>query len=101
VTLKIIEKEKIMSEYEVKPTVPVQVAIVGSANFSPPSAVFEFHSTFESVSYTVGASAAVVLPFEPANQVEALPSEPLSAGAIRVINSVLGARVPDSAFERD
>ena len=86
---------------ELKPTVPVRVAIVGSANFSPPATMLEFHSTFGSMSYTVGANAAVVLPFEPANQVDVLPSEPLSAGAIRVINSVLSARVPDSAFERD
>ena len=49
----------------------------------------------ESFDYVLGTSSSYLAP------AEATPSAPLSAGAIRVVNSVLSARVPESAIRRD
>jgi hypothetical protein len=45
--------------------------------------------------YVVSTSSSYISPME------GVPSKPLSAGAIRVLNSVLDARVPESAIRRD
>jgi hypothetical protein len=89
---------------ELKPSVPTpseSMTIVGPTNFAPPANPFQVVPTYESMSYTVTASATMMLPVETGNRVEGAPSQPLSPGAVRVVNSVLNARVPDSAIERD
>ncbi len=45
--------------------------------------------------YVISTSSSYTSP------VEGLPSKPLSAGAIRLVNSVVGACVPESAIKRD
>ena len=49
----------------------------------------------EPYDYVLGTSSSYIAP------AEATPSAPLSAGAIRVVNSLLSARVPESAIRRD
>ncbi len=49
----------------------------------------------ETFDYVVSTSSSYISP------VEGMPSKPLSAGAIRLVNSVLDARVPESAIRRD
>lgn len=78
---------------EFKPQPPINsestTAVVGVVNFTPQDQCRVLPS-YSSMSYTVGNK-----------QPEGLPSQPLSAGSIRVINSVLGARVPEEAILRD
>jgi hypothetical protein len=70
--------------------------IVGVCNNFVAADPFRELPTYGSMSYTVPPSPEVT-----DNQPEGAPSRPLSTGAIRVVNSVLGARVPESAIERD
>jgi len=67
--------------------------IVGVCNNFVPTDPFRDLPTYSSMSYTVTPAAE--------NQPEGAPSQPLSTAAIRVVNSVLNARVPESAIERD
>lgn len=63
--------------------------IVGVVNQAVPDP-FKVTSCFGSMSYTVSDKHA-----------EGAPSQPLSAGAVRVVNSVLDARVSEAAIRRD
>jgi len=77
------------------------MTIVADMNFAEPLAgSFGMISVCSSMSYSLIANAAMFLPVDAADA-EDLPSPPVSRGAVRVINSILAARVPDSALERD
>jgi hypothetical protein len=82
------------------PTTSQIVTIIGGSNFVPPATQY---NSYDSMSYTVPANAATILPTieVSASPAEGSPSRPLSAAAIRIVNSVLTARVPESAIERD
>jgi hypothetical protein len=83
---------------ELKPQVPISnlsTTIIGVSNFVPardPGAL----PTYGCMSYTVAPSTD-----QPGDQGEGVPSQPLSTGAIRVVDSVLQARVPESAIRRE
>ena len=69
------------------PSTTVNAEVLGLSNHTP--LLFMQH-TSNSVSYTVQD-----------DQSEEGPSQPLSPGSVRVMDSVLRARVPDSAFRRE
>ena len=64
-------------------------------------AIFAVSETVDAIAradtfdYVVSTSSSYLSP------AEGLPSKPLSAGAIRLVNSVLDARVPESSIRRD
>jgi len=63
--------------------------IVGVVHHAPPDP-YKVAPCYGSMSYTVSDK-----------QADATPSQPLSAGAVRVVNSVLSAKVSESAIRRD
>jgi len=69
------------------------ITIMAISNNFVPNDPFKDTMTYSSTSYTVTPAEG--------SQPEGGPSQPLSSAAIRVVNSVLGARVPESAIERD
>ena len=74
-----------------KPQPPIKsesTTVIGVVNQAVPDP-FKVASCFGSMSYTVSE-----------NKSDA-PSQPLSAGAVRVVNSVLDARVNEAAVRRD
>jgi hypothetical protein len=84
---------------ELKPQVPISsrsTTIVGVANFVSPVDPYTSLPTCDSASYTVSANFDATC-----GQPEPGPSQPLSEGTIRVVNSVLNARVPESAIRRE
>ena len=84
-----------MSELKPQPPLPTgqSTTIVGVSNFVTPADPFRQLPTYGVTSYTV---ANVGLPTD-----TGAPSQPLSAGAVRVVNSVLNARVPENSILRD
>lgn len=64
-------------------------------------AIFEVAETADTIEraevfdYVSSTSSSYTMP------AEGMPSKPLNAGAIRLVNSVLVARVPESAIKRD
>ena len=84
-----------MPELKPQPPLPTSqsTTIVGVSNFVTPADPFRQLPTYGVTSYTV---ANVGVPTD-----MGAPSQPLSAGAIRVVNSVLTARVPESSILRD
>lgn len=84
-----IEKFVIVSGIEIPVDVPAEEEIFRV------SECVDAVERAESFDYVLGTSSSYVAP------AEATPSAPLSAGAIRVVNSVLSARVPESAIRRD
>lgn len=80
-----------MWEFNKQPQVTSEsttITIVGPVNQAH-SDPFKVTGCYPSMSYTVGDKS------------EGVPSQPLSAGAVRVVNSVLNARVSESAIRRD
>lgn len=74
-----------------KPQPPIRsesTTIIGVVNQAVPDPL-KVASCFGSMSYTVSEKQADA------------PSQPLSAGAVRVVNSVLDARVNEAAVRRD
>jgi hypothetical protein len=79
-----------MADTQSKPPVNVSestsVTIVGNYNATPPDS--RALPTYSVTSYTVATESTT-------------PSHPLNEGAVRVGNSLLDARVPESAILRD
>jgi hypothetical protein len=84
---------------ELKPEVPTKslstTLITGVSHCS----IFDEENTLptcSSMSYTIGAVVEAA-----DNQPQGAPSQPLKPGAVKAMNTVLRARVPESAILRD
>jgi hypothetical protein len=84
--------------FQLAPTSPGTI-IIGDSNFT--SATFEQVTTCSVSCHATNFFTIFTTGIPLAREEELAPSEPLSAGAIRVVNSVLTSRVPEAAFRRE